>query len=199
MSSKTFVDLVADLIAGMDSREIDAVAGLILAAGETSGRIYIAGNGGSAATAQHFHNDLVGLTLKQNHHGSTPMCLSSNMSLFSALSNDYGYDKVFLKQVEGRIGPGDLLILFSVSGASPNCMEVARYARRMGAVVIGMLGFDGGALAGLSDHKIVVRSDNYFAVESCHLVIAHAVTERLESALSVENLGTANKSRLKVS
>ena len=199
MSSKTFVDLVADLVSRLDTREIDAIAGLILAAGETSGRIYIAGNGGSAATAQHFHNDLVGLTLKRNHYGSAPVCLSANMSPFSALSNDYGYDKVFLKQVEGRIGPGDLLMLFSVSGASPNCVEAVRYARRMGAVVTGMLGFDGGALAGLSDHKIVVRSDNYFAVESCHLVIAHAVTERLESALSVEDLSTANKSRLKVS
>lgn len=187
MSSKTFIDMVAGLLAGIAEHDIESVGRSIQSVCDGGGTVYIAGNGGSAATALHFANDLHGAALRWNRHDLTPVCLCSNISTFSALSNDFGYSNVFVRQIEGRLERGDLLFLLSVSGNSSNCVEAARYARKMGVPVVSLLGSGGGELAGLSDQKILVDSSNCLAAESCHLVITHALTNWLEGGLAIES------------
>lgn len=180
LSSNFFLEQVSELISRIDKHDIESLGRQIQRTGEVSGKIFLAGNGGSAATAQHFASDLMGAGLQQDRNKPDVICLSANISVFSAFSNDYGYDNVFVKQISGRIQPTDLLILFSVSGNSRNCIEAARYANAMDAPVVSLLGFDGGELGTISNKKIIIDCNNFYAVESCHLVIVHAITNWLQ-------------------
>jgi D-sedoheptulose 7-phosphate isomerase len=140
--------------------------------------IFIAGNGGSSATATHLVNDL-GKATKQN--GTTALRvigLSDNTAWLTALANDEGYEHVFSGQLENFAEPGDLLILISCSGSSPNLVNAARWAKERGVKTLALLGFDGGLLKDRVDLKIWVESPLglYGPVESAHAVLADMLT-----------------------
>lgn len=143
--------------------------------------IYIAGNGGSAATASHWANDLGKATKRSGRSPLKVMCLSDNTSWFSALANDEGYERAFAGQLENFASPGDVLVCISASGNSPNLIHCVDLARRRAVSTAALLGFDGGALHGLVDNAICINSEKgaYELVEDAHSVICHAITRAL--------------------
>jgi D-sedoheptulose 7-phosphate isomerase len=148
---------------------------------ERRATIYIAGNGGSASTASHWVNDLGKATKR---FGQTPikvMSLSDNVSWLTALANDEGYDRVFSGQLENFACPGDLLIVISASGNSPNLVRAVELARSRGVRTVGLLGFDGGVLKTLLDDALWLPTEKgaYGLVESAHSLLCHIVTDCL--------------------
>jgi len=143
--------------------------------------IYIAGNGGSSSTASHWVNDLGKATKRSGRRPLKVMCLSDNMSWFSALSNDEGYERAFSGQLENFATPGDVLTCISASGNSPNLVRAVELARRRKLTTVALLGFDGGVLKGLVDEPVCVETEkgSYELVEDVHSAICHAATRCL--------------------
>jgi D-sedoheptulose 7-phosphate isomerase len=154
---------------------IDDVVQTLIAALEAERFIYVMGNGGSAANAEHFVNDLG----KGESHGFPRrfkvLSLTSNVSLLTAWANDTGYERVFAEQLRNFVGPGDVAVAISGSGNSRNVLNALELARERGAVTVGLTGFDGGKLKPLCDHCVIVPSDNMQHIEEMHLVVLHAM------------------------
>ncbi len=140
-------------------------------------KIYVIGNGGSAATASHIVNDLgVGLK-RRNIKNFNIESLSDNMSVVTALANDIGYENIFYEQIKDRIFKNDVLIAISCSGNSPNIVNAVKYAKSVGTTVIGLTGFDGGELKDMSDivYHIQTAKNEYGLVEDLHMIFDHII------------------------
>lgn len=137
--------------------------------------LYIMGNGGSAATAAHFANDLFSLNLKIDEFNLLTECLTDNSSIITALGNDHSFDDIFVKQLEVKAKPGDALLLLSASGNSRNLVQAAEWAKAKGHAVLSITGFDGGRIYELSDCPIHIHSEKgeYEKSEDLHLFINH--------------------------
>jgi D-sedoheptulose 7-phosphate isomerase len=142
------------------------------------------GNGGSASTASHMAADLGKNTIEANMRRFRIISLNDNMSLLTALANDVGYENVFSEQLKNLVRAGDLLIVISASGNSPNVLSAIRCAQERSAQVAGLLGFGGGEAARLVDLPIVVPSSHYGVVEDAHLVINHVLVEHFRHRLA---------------
>ena len=174
---------VADLLAVLDFTAVSATASALRSARERGATVYIAGNGGSATTASHMVTDLMfGRGLPEP--GLRAIGLTDNQAVITATANDVSYDEVFARQLRRLARPGDVLILISASGNSPNVVRAAEVARELDVIVIGLTGFDGGRLAGLSDVSVHVPSppDAYGPVEDVHLIVNHMLVAALASA-----------------
>lgn len=145
---------------------------------EAGATIYLAGNGGSAATATHVANDLGKATRRSGRRPIRVLSLSDNVSWLTALANDEGYERVFAGQLENFAKPGEVLIVISASGNSPNLLRAVELARERGLVTVGVLGFDGGRLKDMVDEALWLRSEHglYGPVESAHSVLLDIVT-----------------------
>ena len=144
--------------------------------------IFIAGNGGSAATASHMANDMGMIAQKTgNSKYFKTLSLTDNVALISAIANDYGYDTIFVEQLKIYFKPGDKLIVISASGNSPNLIKAAEFVQKNDGKVIGLLGFDGGKLKDLSDISIIVETPKgeYGPVEDIHIILDHLVSNWL--------------------
>jgi D-sedoheptulose 7-phosphate isomerase len=165
----------------LDRLDVDAllrIVGRLRSARDAGGTIYIAGNGGSAATATHWVNDLAKATRRSGRDPFRVIGLSDNISWFSAIANDEGYERVFAGQLENLARPGDVLVVISASGNSPNLVRAVEYAQSAGMTSIGFLGFDGGQLLRLVDEALWVQTPpgEYGLVESMHSVACDIVT-----------------------
>jgi D-sedoheptulose 7-phosphate isomerase len=181
-----YVHAFQDLLQQIDVSSVERITRDIHAARERGNTIYIAGNGGSAATASHWVNDL-GKATKTN--GGPPMrvmSLSDNVSWLTALANDEGYNRVFSGQLENFAKSGDLLIVISASGNSPNLVEAVQLAKERGVQTIGFLGFDGGALKNQVDDCLWLptKKGAYGLVESGHSLLCHVLTECLKAQVA---------------
>ena len=156
----------------------------LLRAYREGAQVLVAGNGGSASTASHFACDLGKTVLGVNPTSRSSrfrvVSLADNVSLLTAWANDEGYETVFAEQVKALSRAGDVLIVLSVSGNSPNVLAALRAARTAGMESIGLFGGDGGAAKELVDDAIVVACDDYGHVESVHLAIGHLLTDWLK-------------------
>lgn len=166
------------LVAAIDLDAVARVVEILRTARDRQATIYIAGNGGSAATATHFANDL-GKATRQN--GCRPirvLSLSDNVSWFTALANDEGYRRVFTGQLENFARPGDVLIVISASGNSENLVDAVDFARGQGVKTVGVLGFDGGALKDRVDEALWLESEigAYGPVETGHSLVCDLLT-----------------------
>ena len=168
----------------LDYQAIARIVDRLVRAHQLGRRVYTIGNGGSAATAAHLVCDLGKNTGGPTWPGLRVTCLTDNVPTATALSNDHGFDTVFVRQLATLLDPDDLVIAISASGKSPNIVEAIRAARERGAAVIGLLGFDGGPARALCDDAIVVESFNYGQVEDTHLVIGHIVSQYLRQRLA---------------
>lgn len=141
--------------------------------------IYICGNGGSAATAAHWANDLLSL-------GFSSSSLSSDSAVISCLANDFGWDEIFLRQLSPALCPIDILVCISASGASRNLILAAEYARSKGIPVVCLTGFDGGRLLELATISLHVPTakGEYGPVEDVHLMLNHLITGYLRKTLT---------------
>ena len=162
-------------------RAVERIVDIFRDARERGSFIYIAGNGGSSSTASHWVNDLGKATKRSGRRPLKAMCLSDNVSWFSALSNDEGYERSFAGQLENFASPGDVLACISASGNSPNLVRAVEIARLAKVTTVGLLGFDGGALKRLVDEALCVETEKgmYELVEDVHAAICHAVTRCL--------------------
>jgi len=163
----------------------------LLRAYRDGAHVLVAGNGGSASTASHLACDL-GKTVLGTDPTSRPsrfraISLVDNVALLTAWANDEGYDTVFAEQVKALGRPADVLVVFSVSGNSPNVLSALRVARERGMETIGLLGCDGGEAASLVDDPIVVACDDYGHVESAHLVLGHLLSQWLRLHIAPES------------
>lgn len=167
-----------DLLHKVNLEAVERTFEILKAARARGATIYIAGNGGSAATASHWVNDL-GKGAKAN--GGAPMrvmSLSDNVSWLTALANDEGYERSFAGQLENFAEPGDVLVVLSASGNSLNLVRAVEVAAAREVTTIGLLGFDGGALKGMVDECVLLPTAKgaYGLVESGHDLLCHILT-----------------------
>ncbi|MGH7594463.1 MAG: D-sedoheptulose-7-phosphate isomerase [Gemmatimonadales bacterium] len=158
--------------------EIVAVMRACLARG---GTLFFAGNGGSAADAQHLAAEYVVRYRMSQQRPLRAIALTTDTSALTAAANDFGYQHVFARQLTALARSGDVLLLHSTSGNSPNCLLAAAAARHLGVTTIAFLGGDGGELAGHVDHVFVIRDQRVNHVQELHLAIQHQITAILTS------------------
>ena len=151
-----------------------------LAAGRT---VFFAGNGGSAAHAQHIATEYVVRYRPIARRAAPALALSTDSSLLTAAGNDLGFDAIFARQVEAHGRPGDLLVLVSTSGGSPNLLRAAETARRLGVRTVGLLAKGGGALGALVDHAVIVPTDDAGLAQEIQLAVDHFVCALVEPTL----------------
>ncbi|HOW73166.1 MAG TPA: SIS domain-containing protein [Phycisphaerae bacterium] len=164
--------------------EIAAAARLLIDCFRSGGRVYIGGNGGSAADAQHIAAELVGRFLRERP-GLPCVALTTDTSALTAISNDYGFDRVFARQVEALVRPGDVFWVLSTSGKSPNVVEAARAARARGAKVLGFLGGTGGDTLALCDVCFLAPAKPSYAVQHLHQLAYHILCDLVERDLTL--------------
>jgi phosphoheptose isomerase len=176
-------EYLAGLKAVMDRVNMAQVAAFIAElerAYQEDRQIFIIGNGGSAGTASHMACDLAKTVRgKRPDPGTRPfraMSLTDNVALITAIGNDVGFEHVFTEQLVPFARRGDLLVVITGSGNSPNVVNAVRLAREMGLRTTGMLGFDGGAVLPLLDTPVLIPDFSYGFVEDLHMVLDHLVT-----------------------
>ena len=147
------------------------------------GKILTAGNGGSAADAMHLAEELVGsFKSNANRKSLSAVALTADGTLLTCIANDFGYEEVFSRQVEGLGRRGDVLVLFTSSGDSENLLRAVRSARKKGVTTIGLLGKGGGKLKGKADHEIIVPSRSTARIQEVHTFILHCWLEIIEGS-----------------
>jgi len=145
---------------------------LIINALQKGNKIFIAGNGGSAADAQHFSAELTGRFLKERK--SLPgIALTTDTSAITAIANDYGYENIFLRQLSGLAEPGDIFVGISTSGNSTSINFSANFCKEQGICSIGLLGRDGGEAANIFDCSVIVPVDSTARIQESHILIIH--------------------------
>lgn len=166
------------------SPALEQAARLMVAALKGGHKILWCGNGGSAAQAQHFSTELVGGLRFHDRPGLASLALSTDTSLLTAWTNDVDFETVFARQVETLGAAGDVLVLLSTSGNSPNCLAAARVARERGLETVGLTGAAGGALKALVTVAICIPSTDTQRIQEGHLVAGHLLCEWAEQALA---------------
>lgn len=148
---------------------------------KTGHKILLCGNGGSAADAQHIATEIVGRFVRRRK-GLAAIALTTDTSALTSISNDFGFEFSFSRQVEALARRGDVLVAFSTSGKSPNVLEAIRRARGCGAMVIGMTGEGGGAMKEMCDSIFAVPSGNTQRVQEAHITIGHILCGVIDEA-----------------
>ncbi|MBN8990903.1 MAG: D-sedoheptulose 7-phosphate isomerase [Rhizobiales bacterium] len=159
-----------------------AIAAAMTTALRAGNKVLIVGNGGSAGDAQHLAAEIVG-RYKQERPGYAAIALTTDTSALTAIANDYGFEQVFARQVEGLGVRGDVLLALSTSGRSPNILAALRKARGRGLVTIGFTGSKGTAMGADCDHLLVAPSDDTPVVQQIHLAVGHGICDEIEQAM----------------
>jgi D-sedoheptulose 7-phosphate isomerase len=152
----------------------------ILTCLKNGGQLLTCGNGGSAADALHLAEELVG-RYKVERRPLPAICLNADVTALTCIANDYGYDRIFSRQIEAFGRPGDVLVAFSTSGNSANALAALACAEPMGLVTILLSGKDGGAAKGTCDHEIIVPSDTTARIQEIHTLILHQWLEQIDA------------------
>jgi D-sedoheptulose 7-phosphate isomerase len=167
------------MLEAWDEAALARIVAVLESVRDRGGTLLIAGNGGSAAIANHTECDATKGTF---HDGQLPLIsrsLSANPSVLTAIGNDIGFASIFERQVDYYGRRGDALLLVSSSGNSPNVIKACEVAKTRGLVTIALVGFSGGALKDMADHSLFVASHNYGIVEDMHQASVHVVTQYL--------------------
>jgi len=173
---------LAGRVAEQHAETIADVAERYAAALRAGGTLFFAGNGGSAADAQHLATEYV-VRYQANRPALRAVALTTDTSLLTACANDMGFDEVFARQVEALARPGDVLSLHSTSGESPNLIRAAQSGQARNVTVVAFLGKSGGQLKTLADVALVVPSDDTARIQELHLAIEHLICEMVEERL----------------
>lgn len=170
---KEYIELEREILANLNVEQINAALNLLDETRLKKGRIYICGNGGSAATASHFQNDF---NKGVSEYIEIPFrfhCLNDNMATIMAIANDIGYEEVFRFQLRGNLETNDILVAISGSGNSKNVINAVEYAKSQGNKIIGLTGYSGGKLKKLSDISLHVPVNSMQVTEDVHMVFDH--------------------------
>lgn len=172
------IDLVTDQLSSAIAECVEVIVDAI----RTENKILVMGNGGSAADAQHFAAELVG-RFKAERRALPVISLVDNVATLTAISNDYGYDQVFKRQIEALAKSGDVVFGISTSGQSENVLSALKEARKIGCITFGLLGRDGGQIASVVDHPLIVADDDTAHIQEAHITIIHILCELIEKQL----------------
>lgn len=173
-----YLSKIKELLDSLDTKAVEKAISILEAAYHNGNFVYIMGNGGSASTASHMANDLSkGIKAETGKHFKA-LSLTDNTSLFTAISNDEGYEEVFVNQLKVFLKRNDVVIGISASGSSPNVLNALKYAKDNGAKTIGLVGFDGGKMKDIVDVCIHIKTPNgwYGPVEDVHLILNHIIS-----------------------
>lgn len=193
------IEFIGNYLKDLDSvakkisqEDIDSVINILFKAWKDGRQIFLAGNGGSAATATHFAGDLSKFASAGGKKRFRAMALTDNPSLLTAIINDLGWENAFVEQLKNLMNKGDVFIAISVHGGSgsdkagpwsQNLPKAAKFVKDNGGKVIGLAGFDGGILRKIADACIVVPIDSTPQVEAFHSVLAHLICARLRELI----------------
>jgi D-sedoheptulose 7-phosphate isomerase len=183
-------DKAARLRAALDElaatdQVLHAVADAVAEAVRNGGKVLVAGNGGSAAEAQHLSSELTGrLCADRERPPIAAIALHADSSTVTALANDYGYDHVFARQVEALGATGDVLVVLSTSGRSPNLLNAVEVAQQRGLITIGFVGANASPLHDTCTHVVAAPSTDQQVTQECHLLFVHALVEMIEDRLA---------------
>src|SRR6266404_8555083 len=176
LDSFSYFKSYRDVLATLPHNGVEQVADKLFEAYQEGKRIFVFGNGGSAALASHFSCDLGnGTCLNGKHKRFRVMSLTDNVPLLTAWANDTSYDFVFAEQIRNFAEPGDVAFAISGSGNSPNILHGLQAASEAGAFTIGLGGFQGGKMKPLCDLCVVIPSDNMQIIEDFHVSVSHAL------------------------
>jgi D-sedoheptulose 7-phosphate isomerase len=203
MDSETFVNLYLQelqiIIKCVSRKEIDSVIKLLYEAWREGKQVFLAGNGGSASTATHFTCDLAKFTSVDGKRRFRAMALTDNVPLVSALTNDLGWENIYVEQLKNLMREGDVLVVISVHGGSgadkagvwsQNLLKAAKFVKDNGGKVVGLVGFDGGVLKQIADACIVVPINSTPHVEGFHVVLTHLVCAGLRELIAEDMVVT---------
>ena len=185
--SRKYFSYLLEVLKSIDEHEINKLADIFESARENGNTIFVAGNGGSASTATTMAND-IGFDIIKKTKTNKPFrvfSLVDNNSVVTAISNDVGYENIFINQLKIHYRDGDSLIAISASGNSPNVIKAAEWVKLRGGTIIGFLGFTGGKLIDYCDTKIHVKSEagEYGPVEDAHLIMNHILAHWFQNKL----------------
>lgn len=182
--SLAYLNYLSEILSNIDTTEIESFINLLIDAREKDQTIFFIGNGGSASTASHFSNDL-SYGVKTHGLPFKSVSLCDNSSVVTALSNDYGYDDVFVRQLKSQARAGDVVIGISASGNSSNIINAFEYAKDNRIKCIAITAFDGGKMKLIADTGIHIPTEQkeYGPAEDVHLIIDHLTTSYLTRLL----------------
>jgi D-sedoheptulose 7-phosphate isomerase len=187
--ARGYLEYLAEIFQLLDGEAIASFIDVLEQARQRGAQIFFMGNGGSASTASHFVNDLaIGC------QGAKPfraLSLTDNLAVMSAIGNDFGYDEIFVRQLQTYLHPGDVVVGISASGNSPNVVKALEYANARGAVTVALTGFDGGKLKPIAQIAVHVPTDKgeYGPVEDVHLIMDHLVSSFFRNRCRKERAG----------
>jgi D-sedoheptulose 7-phosphate isomerase len=164
------------------SPAIESAVSVLVEAYRKGNKLLVMGNGGSAADAQHLAAEIVG-RFKLERRALPAIALTTDSSILTAVGNDYGFDRIFSRQVEALAAPGDVVIGISTSGNSPNVQAALEVARAKGCRTMALLGRDGGSIKGMTELPLVVPSNDTPRIQEGHIAIIHIVCDLLEKTL----------------
>jgi D-sedoheptulose 7-phosphate isomerase len=173
---------VKNLVIKTLTPQIEAAAKLMIAALRAGNKIFFFGNGGSAADSQHLAAELIG-RYRKDRGALAAIALSTDTSIITALSNDFGFETIFARQIEGLAKTGDVAVGISTSGNSRNVLEGLEKARQLGCKTIGLLGCDGGRIAEVADVAITIPCKNTPRIQESHITIGHILCGLIEKEL----------------
>lgn len=188
-----YLEEVSQIAAKLDRGSIDRAVGILYEAWKNDNQVFTVGNGGSASTATHLACDLDKWVSEDAIRKYRAFSLVDNIPLVSALTNDNGWSDIYYEQLRNFFRRGDVLVAISVHGGSgsdkagpwsPNLLKAVKYAKDNGGKVVGLSGFDGGALKTASDACIVVPANSTPHVEGMHLILTHLMCEQLKGLIS---------------
>ena len=161
---------------------IREIANVIVKAYKDKHCVYLIGNGGSAADAQHIAGELIG-RFKINRRPLPAIALTTDTSVITAIANDFGYETCFARQIEALAKPGDVLLAFSTSGNSKGILNAVQVAKSLRAITIGFTGKDGGLLKSIVDICLKIPSDNTPRIQECHITVGHIICSIVEKEI----------------
>lgn len=173
---------VLDRIEAELAGQIARIAVRLVETMKIGNKLLIMGNGGSAADAQHFAAEIVG-RFKMERPALPAIALSTDTSIITAIGNDYGFERIFSRQVEALAAPGDALIAISTSGNSANILQALLTGRQAGCSAIGLLGKDGGTIREICDLSLIIPSDDTPRIQEGHITVIHILCDLIEQTL----------------
>ncbi len=183
--AKSYFNYLIEIINQVDTKEIADFIEVLVKASRSKSTVFFIGNGGSAATASHFANDLA-IGIRSDHHSIRALSLTDNVPILTAVGNDYGYNEIFLRQLMVLAKPGDVLVGISASGNSPNLINAFEYAKNNKLTTVAITAFSGGTLRKIANHGIHIPTEHgeYGPAEDLHMILDHLIGAYLNKYLN---------------
>jgi len=186
--AQRYIGYTKEILNGIDTEAVSEFIALLLRVRQNSGSVYFIGNGGSASTASHFANDL-SIGTNSFKKPLRALSLNDNMSIVTAIANDYGYSEIFVKQLQVLAKPNDMLVAISASGNSSNLIKAIEYANDNKIFTVGLTAFDGGLMKSICKLNIHIPTNikEYGPAEDMHMLLDHLIGAYLKIYFSNES------------